>query len=102
MLEPEPHAPQLGGEYEFKILLLGSDAVGKTTFLKRHLVGVFDPKYNRTLHSLTRLHSTVSTCLATPQVEVTPLKLKTTRGNVTLKVWENGSQPGGLSLGEAS
>lgn len=66
------------------MLLVGDGGVGKTTFVKRHLTGEFEKKYN-----------------ATVGVEVHPLKFNTTRGEIVFNVWDTAGQEkfGGLRDG---
>ncbi len=49
--------------------------VGKTTFVKRHLTGEFEKKYN-----------------ATVGVEVHPLQFQTNRGLIVYNVWDTAGQ----------
>ncbi len=60
---------------EFKIVLIGDGAVGKTTFVKRHLTGEFEKAYN-----------------ATVGCEVHPMNFFTTKGEVKLMVWDTAGQ----------
>lgn len=60
---------------EFKIVLIGDGAVGKTTFVKRHITGEFEKAYN-----------------ATVGCEVHPMCFFTTRGQVKLMVWDTAGQ----------
>ena len=60
---------------EFKIVLIGDGAVGKTTFVKRHLTGEFEKAYN-----------------ATVGCEVHPMNFFTTKGEVRLMVWDTAGQ----------
>jgi GTPase SAR1 family protein len=57
--------------------------LGKTTFVKRHLTGEFEKKYN-----------------ATVGVEVHPLQFQTNRGLIVYNVWDTAGQEkfGGKSL----
>ncbi len=55
----------------FKMILVGDGAVGKTTFVKRHITGEFEKKY-----------------IATIGVEVHPLKFHTNRGVICFNVWD--------------
>lgn len=70
--------------YEFKVVLVGDGATGKTTFVKRHLSGEFEKKY-----------------VATLGVEVRPLPFWTSKGLVKLNVWDTAGQEkfGGLRDG---
>jgi len=74
----QPAAP------EFKLVLVGDGGVGKTTFVKRHLTGEFEKKYN-----------------ATVGVEVHPLQFQTNRGLIIYNVWDTAGQEkfGGLRDG---
>jgi small GTP-binding protein len=60
---------------EFKLVLVGDGGVGKTTFVKRHLTGEFEKKYN-----------------ATVGVEVHPLQFQTNRGLIIYNVWDTAGQ----------
>jgi len=66
---------------EFKVLLIGDAATGKTSFVRRHLSGAFERKY-----------------LVTIGAEVSPLLFHTTRGPIMLNVWDTAGQEkfGGL------
>lgn len=68
----------------YKVVLVGDGGVGKTTFIKRHLTGEFEPKY-----------------LATLGVEVHPLGFNTTNGKIEFNVWDTAGQEkfGGLRDG---
>jgi GTP-binding nuclear protein Ran len=69
----------------FKLVLIGDGGVGKTSFIKRHIKGEFDPKYDPTLG-----------------VEVHPIKFRTNRGdNIIFNVWDTAGQAkmGGLRDG---
>eukprot|EP00923_Selenidium_pygospionis_P056376 GHVN01098407.1.p1 GENE.GHVN01098407.1~~GHVN01098407.1.p1 ORF type:complete len:225 (-),score=35.12 GHVN01098407.1:250-924(-) len=80
--------PQQGGETppvpEFKLVLVGDGAVGKTTLVRRHLTGEFEKKYIPTLG-----------------VEVVPLKFITNFGPIVFNVWDTAGQEkfGGLRDG---
>lgn len=50
-------------------------SIGKTTFVKRHLTGEFEKKYN-----------------ATVGVEVHPLQFQTNRGLIIYNVWDTAGQ----------
>jgi len=69
---------------EYKIVLLGDGGCGKTTFIKRFINGEFEKRY-----------------LATLGVEVTSIPFETTKGPVTLSVWDTAGQEkfGGLRDG---
>eukprot|EP00026_Physarum_polycephalum_P017848 Phypoly_transcript_19206.p1 GENE.Phypoly_transcript_19206~~Phypoly_transcript_19206.p1 ORF type:complete len:226 (+),score=37.52 Phypoly_transcript_19206:25-678(+) len=60
---------------EFKVLLVGDGATGKTTFIKRHLTGAFERKYIPSIGA-----------------EVSPLTFYTSRGPVRLNVWDTAGQ----------
>merc|ERR1712025_693175 len=68
----------------FKLVLVGDGGMGKTTFVKRHLTGVFEKKY-----------------VATLGVEVHPLVFHTNRGPIKYNVWDTAGQEkfGGLRDG---
>jgi len=55
----------------YKCLLVGDAGVGKTTFIKRHLTGEFQKKYQATLG-----------------VAVNPLDFSTSRGEVIFNMWD--------------
>jgi len=69
---------------EFKLVLVGDGGVGKTTFVKRHLTGEFEKKYE-----------------ATQGVEVHPMVFHTNHGPIRLNVWDTAGQEklGGLRDG---
>ncbi|CAD8204270.1 unnamed protein product [Paramecium octaurelia] len=69
---------------EFKLVVVGDGAVGKTTFVKRHLTGEFEKKY-----------------LATQGVEVSQVIFYTTHGPIRLVIWDTAGQEklGGLREG---
>jgi len=71
-------------DYEFKIILVGDGATGKTTFVRRHLTGEFERKYVPTLG-----------------VNVHPLTFNTNRGVIRFNVWDTAGQEkfGGLRDG---
>ena len=78
---------------EFKLVLVGDGGVGmfvisffciktmmvfdlgKTTFVKRHVTGEFEKKYNATIG-----------------VEVRPLSFQTNRGPIVFNVWDTAGQ----------
>ena len=60
---------------EFKIVLVGDGATGKTTFVKRHLTGEFEKAYN-----------------ATVGCEVHPMPFYTSAGEIRLMVWDTAGQ----------
>ena len=60
---------------DFKLVLVGDERVGKTTFIKRHLTGEFEKKY-----------------IPTIGVEVHPIKFFTTRGMVSFNIWDTAGQ----------
>lgn len=68
----------------YKLLLVGSGGVGKTTFVKRHRTGEFEKRY-----------------VATLGVEVHPLTFMTNRGAIQFNVWDCAGQErfGGLRDG---
>jgi len=68
----------------WKLLLVGDGATGKTTFVKRHISGEFEKKYN-----------------ATVGVEVRPLPFYTNYGPIIFNVWDTAGQEkfGGLRDG---
>ncbi|XP_075591189.1 GTP-binding nuclear protein Ran-like [Dermatophagoides farinae] len=59
----------------FKIIVVGDGAVGKTTFVKRHLTGEFEKKY-----------------AATVGAEVYPMKFFTNYGPIVFEVWDTAGQ----------
>lgn len=69
---------------EFKLVLVGDGAVGKTTLVRRHLTGEFEKRYIPTLG-----------------VEVHPLKFQTNFGELIFNVWDTAGQEkfGGLRDG---
>jgi GTP-binding nuclear protein Ran len=60
---------------KFKLVLVGDGAVGKTTFVKRHLTGEFEKKYITTIN-----------------VEVHSLELFTSRGKIIFEIWDTCGQ----------
>jgi GTP-binding nuclear protein Ran len=67
----------------FKILFIGDGGVGKTTLIKRHSTGQFDPKYISTLG-----------------VDVTPLLFNTSYGPVIFNIWDCAGQAQYSGLGD--
>ena len=58
-----------------RLIVLFFSWIGKTTFVKRHLTGEFEKKYN-----------------ATVGVEVHPLQFQTNRGLIIYNVWDTAGQ----------
>jgi len=76
---------QVPAEYpSFKLVVVGDGGTGKTTFVKRHLTGEFDKKYEPTMG-----------------VEVHPLDFTTNRGQIRFFCWDTAGQEkfGGLRDG---
>eukprot|EP00744_Colponema_vietnamica_P000557 GILI01000996.1.p1 GENE.GILI01000996.1~~GILI01000996.1.p1 ORF type:complete len:232 (+),score=75.64 GILI01000996.1:49-696(+) len=69
---------------EFKLVLVGDGGVGKTTFVKRHISGEFEKRYEPTIG-----------------VEVRSLLFQTSRGPLCFQVWDTAGQEkfGGLRDG---
>ena len=59
----------------FRLKINSLSLIGKTTFVKRHLTGEFEKKYNATIG-----------------VEVHPLKFQTNRGLIVYNVWDTAGQ----------
>ncbi|KAK9843516.1 hypothetical protein WJX81_006863 [Elliptochloris bilobata] len=72
------------GVPSFKLVLVGDGGTGKTTFVKRHLTGEFEKKYEPTIG-----------------VEVHPLDFTTNRGKLRFYCWDTAGQEkfGGLRDG---
>ena len=68
----------------FKVIVIGDGGVGKTTFIKRHLTGEFEKKYD-----------------PTKGAQVHPMPWFTNRGRIDLDVWDTAGQErfGGLRDG---
>lgn len=68
----------------YKIVIVGDGAVGKSTYLKRHIEGDFNKEYRATIG-----------------VEVHPVKFLTNKGDITFNVWDIAGQEkfGGLRDG---
>ncbi|KAK1611086.1 hypothetical protein QYE76_034759 [Lolium multiflorum] len=68
----------------FKLVLVGDGGTGKTTFVKRHVTGEFEKKYEPTIG-----------------VEVRPLDFQTNRGRIRFYCWDTAGQEkfGGLRDG---
>lgn len=79
-----PSAPAAAATPTFKVMLVGDGGVGKTTWLKLLRTGEFEKKY-----------------IATLGVEVHPITVKTSHGNIVFNVWDAAGQEkfGGLRDG---
>ncbi|XP_062229136.1 GTP-binding nuclear protein Ran-3 [Phragmites australis] len=68
----------------FKLVLVGDGGTGKTTFVKRHVTGEFEKRYEPTIG-----------------VEVRPLDFHTSRGKIRFSCWDTAGQEkfGGLRDG---
>ncbi|TVU08067.1 hypothetical protein EJB05_41452 [Eragrostis curvula] len=68
----------------FKLVLVGDGGTGKTTFVKRHVTGEFEKRYEPTIG-----------------VEVRPLDFHTSRGKIRFNCWDTAGQEkfGGLRDG---
>lgn len=82
MALPGQQTPE--GVPSFKMVLVGDGGTGKTTFVKRHLTGEFEKKYEPTIG-----------------VEVHPLDFTTNRGKIRFYCWDTAGQEkfGGLRDG---
>lgn len=69
----------------FKIVLIGDEETGKTTFLKRNLTGEFDTRY-----------------MGTKGVEIHILQFDTNRGPMQFQAWDTAGQEGFDMLDEGS
>jgi len=78
---PPPPPPRVE---TYKLVLVGADGVGKTTFVKQLRTGKFEPKY-----------------VATLGVEVHPIRYTTQYGEVVFNIWDTAGQEalGGLRDG---
>jgi small GTP-binding protein len=81
-LPGQPAAPE--GVPSFKLVLVGDGGTGKTTFVKRHITGEFEKRYEPTIG-----------------VEVRPLDFTTNRGKIRFYCWDTAGQEkfGGLRDG---
>lgn len=61
--------------YKFKIILVGNEQVGKSTFLSKHLYGDFNKIYK-----------------PTTKLNVQSLKFQTNRGDILFDIWEISSE----------
>jgi GTP-binding nuclear protein Ran len=69
---------------EYKIVLVGDGNVGKTTWVKRLLTNVFEPRYDSTLG-----------------VEVNPIHMNTNRGPMVFYIWDSAGVHKNAGLREA-
>ncbi len=67
----------------YKVVLVGDSKVGKTAFIKRHLTGNFETKFNTTIG-----------------VEVHNLRFNTNRGQVVFNLWDCAGNPKFSGLGD--
>lgn len=82
--------------FEFKLILVGDAAVGKSAWLNRHVTGQFQKRYLRTppplasntTHLPPRPHHAAATC----GLDVVPLTLPSTRGDIVFNVWDISGQ----------
>uniref|UniRef100_A0A453SA71 GTP-binding nuclear protein n=2 Tax=Aegilops tauschii subsp. strangulata TaxID=200361 RepID=A0A453SA71_AEGTS len=82
-LQALPNTPPV--DYpSFKLVLVGDGGTGKTTFVKRHVTGEFEKKYEPTIG-----------------VEVRPLDFQTSHGKIRFYCWDTAGQEkfGGLRDG---
>ncbi len=63
-------------QHQFKIVFLGDDEVGKTTFMNRHLTGIFTKEYTPTLG-----------------VEVNYIEFNTNYGMLRFNTWDTAENP---------
>jgi hypothetical protein len=82
--------------FEFKLILVGDVAVGKSAWLHRHVTGQFQKRYLRTPPPPPRLSRPPPPCphpaAATCGVDVVPVTLPSTRGDIVFNVWDISGQ----------